>query len=107
MLPQGTWWARVAVAEGAEYRLATSHGPMVWHDFAYRTLAGDAQLAEEIEGRSYRAAAFIDGELDGSSFCTGRRLRRCNGARAALTCEDLADGAVWSLQITGARTVLG
>ncbi|MEA2988446.1 MAG: assimilatory nitrate reductase catalytic subunit, partial [Alphaproteobacteria bacterium] len=65
MLPEGTWWARVAVAEGAEYRLATSHGPLVWHDFAYRALAHDARLAEEIDGQSYRAAAFVDGALVG------------------------------------------
>ena len=69
-LPEGTWWARVAVAEGAEYRLATAHGPMVWHDFAYRVLAGDAKLAEQLDGNVYRAAAFIDGELDGC-LCVG------------------------------------
>ena len=40
----GTWWARVAVAEGTEYRLATGKGPMVWHDFAYRTLGGSVRM---------------------------------------------------------------
>src|SRR5262249_21242442 len=70
MLPQGTWWARVAVADGSEYRLATSHGPMVWHDFAYRMLACDARLAEELETSGYRAAAFVDGELD-ACVCLG------------------------------------
>ena len=65
MLPEETWWARVAVASGAEYRLATSQGPLVWHDVVYRMLAGDARLAEAVEGRSYRAASFVDGEIDG------------------------------------------
>ncbi len=64
-LPGGTWWARVAVAEGVEYRLATSQGPMFWHDFAYRWLGGDARLAERLDGPVYRVAAFLDGQLEG------------------------------------------
>jgi assimilatory nitrate reductase catalytic subunit len=65
-LPEGTWWTRVATGRDLEFRLATNHGPMVWHDFAFRSLGSDARLAEAIEGKSYRAAAFVDGELDGS-----------------------------------------
>jgi assimilatory nitrate reductase catalytic subunit len=64
-LPAGTWWARLAVAEGVEYRLATHQGPLFWHDFAYRWLGPDARLAEQLDGGSYRAAAFLDGQLDG------------------------------------------
>jgi assimilatory nitrate reductase catalytic subunit len=64
-LPAGTWWAKVAVAEGVEYRLATSQGPLFWHDFAYRWLATDARLAEQLDGGIYRAAGFLDGRLDG------------------------------------------
>ena len=64
-LPGGTWWARVAVAEGVEYRLATSQGPMFWHDFAYRWLGSDTRLAEQLDGPIYRAAAVLDGHLDG------------------------------------------
>ena len=62
--PKQTWWAQVAVAGGTEYRLATSDGPMIWHDLAHRALAGDASLVEEVEGEGYRVAAFTDGELD-------------------------------------------
>jgi assimilatory nitrate reductase catalytic subunit len=69
-LPEGTWWARVAISGGVEYRLATAQGPMVWHDFAYRTLAGDARLAEQLDSGVYRAAAFVDGELD-ACLCVG------------------------------------
>ena len=64
-LPAGTWWARVAVAEGMEYRVATSQGPLYWHDFAYRWVGPDARLAEQLDGRTYRAAAVLDGQFDG------------------------------------------
>jgi assimilatory nitrate reductase catalytic subunit len=64
-LPEGTWWAKVAVAQGMEYRLATSQGPLFWHDFAYRCLEPDARLSEQLDGGVYRAAAILDGQLDG------------------------------------------
>ncbi len=66
-LPSGTWWARVATEQGPEYRVATNHGPMVWHDVAHRLLGQDADFAEELDParRSYCAAAFLDGDLDG------------------------------------------
>jgi assimilatory nitrate reductase catalytic subunit len=63
-LPGGTWWAKVATADGIEYRLATSQGPMLWHDFADRWRTPDARFAEELDGGVYRAAAFLDGHLD-------------------------------------------
>jgi assimilatory nitrate reductase catalytic subunit len=88
-LPPGTWWTRIAVAEGAEYRLATSHGAMFWHDFAYRMLASEARLAERIEGTSYRAAAFLDGEVDGA-LCIGPPPLQWG--TLALTAADVADG---------------
>ena len=88
-LPDGTWWARVAVAEGAEYRLATSRATIFWHDFAYRILAGEARLAERIDGESYRAAAFVDGELEGC-LCVGPASVQWNTLE--LTEADVADG---------------
>ncbi len=63
-LPRGTWWAKVAVADGIEYRLATSQGVMFWHDFADRWRGPDARLAEDYDGSVYQAAAFLDGALD-------------------------------------------
>jgi assimilatory nitrate reductase catalytic subunit len=63
--PAGTWWARLAVAGGVEYRLATGRGPLFWHDFAYRWLGPDARLAEQLDGGNYSVAAFLDGQLDG------------------------------------------
>jgi len=64
LFPKPTSWVKVAVAGGTEYRLATNDGPMMWHDLAHRMLAGDGSLEDELEGESYRAAAFTDGELD-------------------------------------------
>jgi assimilatory nitrate reductase catalytic subunit len=64
-LPEGTWWARLAVAEGFEYRLASRQGPMVWHDFAYRRLGSRASFAEHFDGQAYQAAAFLDDHLEG------------------------------------------
>jgi assimilatory nitrate reductase catalytic subunit len=63
--PPGTWWTRVTTPEGIEYRLATNRGPMFWHDFAFREFGPDAQLAEAFDGRTYRAAGFLDDHLDG------------------------------------------
>jgi assimilatory nitrate reductase catalytic subunit len=70
--PRHTWWTRVRVAQGVEYRLATDAGPMVWHDFAYRSLGPEADMGEQldlVEG-TYRASAFRDGEVDGT-LCLG------------------------------------
>jgi assimilatory nitrate reductase catalytic subunit len=64
-LPAGTWWARVAAANVLEFRLAADHGSMIWHDFASRCLAVDGSLAEYYDDHGYRAAAFVDGEIDG------------------------------------------
>jgi assimilatory nitrate reductase catalytic subunit len=65
-LPAGTWWTRVAVAGGCDYLIATRSGPLIWHDFAHSAFAPDSHLIEDLgAGGSYRAAAFVDGEIDG------------------------------------------
>jgi assimilatory nitrate reductase catalytic subunit len=64
-LPQETWWARSARADGVEYRLATSRGPLHWHDFAYCAFSDRARIAEELVAGTYSAGAFVDGELRG------------------------------------------
>jgi assimilatory nitrate reductase catalytic subunit len=92
MFPSGTWWARVAVADGAEYRLATSQGLMVWHDFAHRVLKGEARLAEQIDGHIYRAAAFIEGEMD-RCLCIGPIDAPLQWDARVLSAADVADGA--------------
>ena len=63
-VPVGTWWVRVAAAEGVETLFATNHGPLVWHDLAHRLLGGDAYLSERLDptSGSYHAVAFVDGQ---------------------------------------------
>jgi assimilatory nitrate reductase catalytic subunit len=90
--PHGTWWTRIAVADGIEHRLATNHGPLVWHDFAYRSLASDARLAERLDDRGYRAAAFVDGELAGT-LCIAPLDSPPAEDTLAWSAADLADGA--------------
>jgi assimilatory nitrate reductase catalytic subunit len=87
-LPPGTWWTRITVADGAEYRLATDHGALYWHDVACRTLAKDAQLAERLEGDGYHAAAFVDGEMLARLSLSPTRQHNS----VALTAADLLDG---------------
>jgi assimilatory nitrate reductase catalytic subunit len=93
VLPEGTWWVRVAVAGGSEYRLATSHGPMVWHDFAHRALAGEARLAEALDGQIYRAAAFIDGAIEGA-LCVGPGDAPPRWDAQAFSAVDVAEGGL-------------
>ena len=68
--PAGTWWARASAAADIEYRLATSLGPLYWHDFAHRAFAERGRLADELSGGAYSAGAFVDGELYGC-LCVG------------------------------------
>jgi assimilatory nitrate reductase catalytic subunit len=68
--PQETWWARCAIADGVEYRLATNLGTLHWHDFIHRAFSDGVRVAEDIVGGSYSAAAFLDGELCGC-LCVG------------------------------------
>ena len=67
-LPSGTWWARVTTGGGTEYRLASTQGPLLWHDFAHRALSGESRLAETLDGGRYGAAAFVDGTLEGCLY---------------------------------------
>jgi assimilatory nitrate reductase catalytic subunit len=69
-LPDGTWWARVAVAKASGLLLATNDGPDVWRSFVPRLLGSDIELADYADARRgiYRAAAFAAGELTGCFF---------------------------------------
>jgi assimilatory nitrate reductase catalytic subunit len=93
-LPIATWWTRVTTADGHEYRIATDHGPMMWHDFAYGMLPDDAKLAEHLDQRIYRAAAIVDGEVD-ASICVGPTGEPLNlPDLAALEIHDDGGGAL-------------
>ena len=68
-LPDGTWWARIAMGAAAGCLFATNESPMAWHDLA-PNLFPDAVLTEYIDRRQgiYRVAAFVDGRMDGALF---------------------------------------
>jgi len=68
VLPDAAWWTRTAIAGGFGYLLATNESCAAWRDFARRLFGGDAELAEYADDLRgiYRAAAFLDGQLD---FC--------------------------------------
>ena len=44
-LPEGTWFARLAVGGGAGVLFATNEPPAVWHDLVRRLMPADAELA--------------------------------------------------------------
>jgi assimilatory nitrate reductase catalytic subunit len=72
-LPASTWWARVAVAGGVGYLLATDE-PVAASQQAARALLGRGvepiEFAEYIDGPRglYRVAAFAQGRLEGCLF---------------------------------------
>ena len=67
-LPDGTWWARIAVAGGVGYSFATNSGPAVWRGHLAGVLTGElAEYVDEARG-IFRIASFIDGRLDGCVF---------------------------------------
>jgi assimilatory nitrate reductase catalytic subunit len=69
-LPDGTWWARVRLAQAFGLLLASNDGPAAWRQRARTMFGDDAELAELNDERrgTYRAAAFAAGELEGCLF---------------------------------------
>jgi assimilatory nitrate reductase catalytic subunit len=73
VLPPATWWARVAVAGGVGYLLATDDAVTAWRE-AGRTMLGRGvervEIAEYIDVPRglYRVAAFAQGRLEGCLF---------------------------------------
>ncbi len=68
-LPEETWWARAAVANGVGTLLASNDEPAAWRA-RLATLFGAAELAEyldELRG-IYRVAVFDEGRLAGCLF---------------------------------------
>ena len=68
-LPAGTWWAHVALPDTAGCLIASNDPPMAWHELTPR-LFPDAVLTEFVDRQCglYRAAAFVDGRLEGALF---------------------------------------
>ena len=69
-LPDGTWWARVTLAQATGLLLASNDGPATWRERARAMFGDDAELAELSDDRrgTYRAAAFTAGKLEGCLF---------------------------------------
>ena len=62
-------WARVALPDAAGTLFATNDAPMAWHERA-PNLFPQAVLTEYVDRQRglYRAAAFVDGKLEGALF---------------------------------------
>jgi assimilatory nitrate reductase catalytic subunit len=69
--PQGTWFARVAVAGGCGVLFATNVTPTHWHELAEKLIADDTERAEYIDlpRGIVRIAAFRNGRIEASIFC--------------------------------------
>ena len=69
-LPDGTWFARVAVAGGAGLLFASNEPPAAWRAFAGSILPADSELAEYLDAPRgvIRMAAFRAGRFDGCLF---------------------------------------
>jgi assimilatory nitrate reductase catalytic subunit len=68
-LPEGTWWARVALPDTSGVLFATDDAPMTWHG-RVPELFPHAVMTEYVDRQRglYRAAAFVDGRLEGALF---------------------------------------
>ena len=69
-LPEGTWFARLAVVGGVGVLFATNEPPTVWHDLVRQLLPEDAELAaysDQSRGVE-RFGLFRSGRFDGCLF---------------------------------------
>jgi len=92
-LLQDTWWARVAVTNGAGYQFASNQQPRVWRDHA-QGLFGAAEIAEFIDAQRgiYRIAAFAEGPLIGALFVgPAEAAPQWDAVKALFEAETLAD----------------
>ena len=80
--PPGTWWSKMAVANGNGYLMATNYGPASGANTHWRNSA-PAPSSRNIptsRAAAYRMAAFADGRLAGCLFI-GPQARCRNGTR--------------------------
>jgi assimilatory nitrate reductase catalytic subunit len=68
--PPGTWWSKMAVANGNGYMMATNYGPAFWREHVLAQFGAGAELAEYFDEPrgSFRVAAFADRRLIGCLF---------------------------------------
>jgi assimilatory nitrate reductase catalytic subunit len=69
-LPDGSWWARVAVAQASGLLLATNDGPKTWKQRTGALFGEDVEIAEYLDQQRgiYRVAAFAESRLAGCLF---------------------------------------
>jgi assimilatory nitrate reductase catalytic subunit len=72
-LPPATWWARVAVAGGIGYLLASNETAVAWREAARALLGQGVESVEfaeyiDVPRGLYRVAAFAQGRLEGCLF---------------------------------------
>ena len=95
-LPQGTWWARVAVAKASGLLLATNDGPDIWRGAARQMFGDGAELAEYVDEQRgvFRTAAFAGGALMGCLFIgPAETAPQWDAVKALFEAETLADEA--------------
>jgi assimilatory nitrate reductase catalytic subunit len=94
MLPEGTWWARVAVAGGWGYRVATNDGPDTLRDMVSGLFGDGAELIEYADDARgvYRVAALLDRRLMGCFFVGPRTtVPQWDAVKAMLESEALEE----------------
>jgi len=93
-LPSGTWWARVALAHGWGWLIATNDGPPAWRERAKTLFGADSERAEYVDGPVYRVAAFRDGRLAGCLFVgPAHSAPPWDAVKASLGADTLAHNA--------------
>jgi assimilatory nitrate reductase catalytic subunit len=95
-LPEGTWWARVAVPKASGLLLATNDEPKSWKARAQALFGDDAALAEYFDAQrgSYRVAAFAGGQLAGCLFIgPAESAPQWDAVKALFEAETLGDEA--------------
>jgi assimilatory nitrate reductase catalytic subunit len=90
--PSGTWWARVALAEGAGFLFASNQAPQAWRRRIGDLFGAAVELAEYIDAPRdlYRVAAFRDGRLVACLFVgTAEAVPQWDAVAASLGAEPL------------------
>ena len=91
-LPEGTWWARVALAGGIGTLLATNEEPRRWREHAAALLGGEVAEFIDLKRGIYRAASFRDGRLDAALFLgPADAAPQWDAVKALFDAEALAD----------------
>jgi assimilatory nitrate reductase catalytic subunit len=92
-LPREIWWARVKVANGAGYLLASNETPTAWRNCA-QNMFGAVEIAEFIDTPRglYRIAAFVGGRLAGCLFIgPAASAPQWDGVQALFEAENLGE----------------